>query len=79
MRHQAQPGGEAPASPEALHRRGERLQRHRGDQPNSRDGHQAGRVVVMPGTVTKFSRQVGDLGIEGHDPVEQECAQRAPD
>ena len=76
-RHQAEPSGEVAAAPEALHRRCESLQRHRGDRTDPRNRHQSRRVFVPAGANMKLLLQTIDLSIELHDPIEQEPAQFA--
>ena len=73
--HKAQPSREVAPAPEALHRRGEGLQRHRGDRPDSRDRHQARRLFVLPRTRPEFAVESVDLPVELVDPPEQQPAQ----
>ena len=76
-RHQAEPGGEVAAAPEALHRRRESLQRHRGDRTAPRNRHQSRRFFVPAGANMELLLQTTDLSIEFHDPIKQELARFA--
>ena len=76
-RHQAEPSGEVAAAPEALHRRCESLQRHRGDRTNPRNRHQSRRFFVPAGANMELLLQTTDLSTEFHDPIKQEPAQFA--
>ena len=74
-RHEAEPSREVAPAPEALHRRCEGLQCHRGDRSDSRDRHQARRLFVLPRARPELPRESFDLLIELVDPPEQQPSQ----
>ena len=58
--------------PEALHRRREGLDRHRGERTDARDTHQPYRLFVLARPLTQFLLQSRDLLVERGDLTEQQ-------
>ena len=76
-RHEAEPSGEVAAAPEALHRRCESLDRHRGDRADPRHAHQAPRLLILPRTHVNLPLQARNLRIEAGDLLKQKATQLA--
>ena len=76
-RYEAQPGREVATPLEALHRRREGLDRHRGDRPDPWHGHKPLHVLILPRSRMDLPLQVSDLPIETFNLLKQKATQRA--
>ena len=76
-RHEAEPGRKVAPAPEALHRRGEGLDSHRGDRTDPRGRHVPDRLLVLARASAELPFQGADLRVKTVDLLEQNAAQLA--